>query len=81
MVERRSIKRQAAALYGRLAYGPELELAECVVRDVTTTGAMLIVRPNTKTPETFDLLIGTGGPMRPCRLVWRQGLNAGVRFT
>lgn len=80
MVERRSIKRQQAILSGRLLFGIGQAVVECGVRDVTTTGALLIVRPELETPDRFDLLIGTGGQMRPCMLIWRKGLSVGVQF-
>ena len=54
---------------------------DCVVRDVTNSGAGLEV-PNTNgLPETLDLTLDAGHSVRPSRVVWRKLNRAGVKFS
>jgi hypothetical protein len=52
---------------------------DCVVRDISETGARLSVESSVGIPETFHLSFD-GAPMRSCRLVWRKASQIGVTF-
>ncbi|WP_162501418.1 PilZ domain-containing protein [Methylobacterium crusticola] len=80
MAERRHIKRQPTSLRGRLILEVGRDVLECRVLDVTTVGANLEVPERVAVPARFDLLIGSGGTMRPCTIVWRRSDRIGVRF-
>src|SRR5262245_35614464 len=52
----------------------------CVVRDLSDTGARLRVEGSMTVPDTFELLIPLDGFEAPCQVVWRKGGEVGVRF-
>lgn len=53
---------------------------DCLVRDLSHTGALLEFATPTKLPAEFRLRILVMGAEAPVELVWQRGLKAGVRF-
>jgi hypothetical protein len=53
---------------------------DCTVRDLSETGACLIVPSQVGIPETFLLLMRDGKSKQPCRVAWRSGNRIGVAF-
>ena len=52
----------------------------CIVRDLSSKGAKLEVRFNAPpVPDRFELNIPQA-LKQPCRVVWREGRQIGVRF-
>jgi hypothetical protein len=52
----------------------------CVVRDLSVTGASLEVSNAAGIPERFILVMPGDGLHLPCRTVWRKGHGIGVTF-
>ena len=53
----------------------------CELSDASDTGARLDVEDSKIIPDTFKLLLaGNGSAQRPCRVVWRQPQQVGVKF-
>jgi hypothetical protein len=53
----------------------------CAIADISATGARLVLAKECELPERFILLLTRRGEARRhCRLVWRDGLAAGVEF-
>ena len=53
----------------------------CLISDVSEHGARLVLENDDELPERFVLLLSTGGDVRRrCRVVWRNGLVAGIAF-
>jgi hypothetical protein len=53
----------------------------CAIADISATGARLVLQNECELPERFILLLTPSGEARRhCRLVWRNGLAAGVAF-
>jgi hypothetical protein len=52
---------------------------DCVVRNISETGAALEVESPVGIPENFVLSRGDE-ISRPCRVVWRKATRIGVRF-
>jgi hypothetical protein len=53
----------------------------CAIADISDTGARIILQAECELPERFILLLTRSGEARRhCRLVWRNGLSAGVAF-
>jgi hypothetical protein len=53
-------------------------LHECVLFDVSQTGAKVIVQVANDIPDEFILLLGK--TYRKCRVVWKKDRQMGVRF-
>jgi PilZ domain len=53
----------------------------CAIADISDTGARIMLEAECELPERFILLLTRSGEARRhCRLVWRDGLAAGVAF-
>ena len=53
----------------------------CAISDISEIGARIVLEAECELPERFILLLTpTGEARRHCRLVWRNGLTAGVEF-
>ena len=53
---------------------------ECLVWDVSATGAQLELAPEVIVPDRFTLQVTAYEPPRRCRVVRREGRRLGVRF-
>jgi hypothetical protein len=56
-------------------------LLDCVIRDLSDTGARLEFAGPTELPKEFRLLIVSTNMFIPAELAWQRGLLAGIRFT
>ena len=52
----------------------------CLVRNISISGAALDVTDPLDIPERFDLVFKADGTHIPCHVVWRQGEQIGVAF-
>jgi hypothetical protein len=53
----------------------------CEIADISETGARIVLEKDEELPVRFVLLLSTSGDARRvCRLIWRDGLTAGVAF-
>ena len=79
MQERRRLGRSRVLKSAKFVVGTS-SVVDCVVRNLTNTGARIAV-PNTATlPENLVLTFDGGRSLRPCRLVWRRLGETGVEF-
>ncbi|MBV9568344.1 MAG: PilZ domain-containing protein [Hyphomicrobiales bacterium] len=53
---------------------------DCIVRDISPTGAKLEVDRAHVLPQEFDLEVPQRSAVYPCELKWRKENAAGVRF-
>ncbi|MEQ1717044.1 MAG: PilZ domain-containing protein [Hyphomicrobium sp.] len=65
---------------GMIAYNERHVTLPCGVRDMSQSGARLTVTGSISAPDTFELLIELDGMEVPCEVVWRRGMELGVRF-
>lgn len=79
--ERRALVRLRTLQRGRICYGLHHAMSfDCVIRNLTASGAMLRVSANQAVPERFTLLHIPAGMAFEARLSWRRGDDAGVEF-
>jgi hypothetical protein len=76
---RRSPRRRAF-LGGRVHYKGLSSSADCLIRDVSATGARIAFTDPTPLPDHFELEVLSTGERRKARLVWTRGLLAGVEY-
>ena len=57
---------------GKVAYSERHVTIECLVRDMSATGARLRVEGSVTAPDTFELLIPLDGLEANCQVVWRR---------
>jgi hypothetical protein len=53
---------------------------DCVVRNISSTGALLTLDEAAHLPREFGVRIGETKELRPARLVYRRGMLAGIHF-
>ena len=53
---------------------------DCTIRNLSDTGACLLVASPVGIPDDFDLVLGDGGATKHCRVEWRSGNKIGVSF-
>ena len=78
--ERRKSRRVPRVGHAALVSLTDDAIVECVVHDVSTTGARIWVEDPELVPDYFKLKI-PGAPAIPrCRVRWRSGQDLGVAF-
>ena len=53
---------------------------DCVIRDLSVTGAALEVMDQASIPKHFNLVVPEDSLKLPCAIVWRRGFRIGVIF-
>jgi hypothetical protein len=53
---------------------------DCIVRNLSNTGAALDVTSPIGIPDRFTLVLPTDGLHMPCHVVWRKQRRLGVAF-
>jgi hypothetical protein len=62
------------------AFNSRNSVINCVVRDLSESGARLRFDGLFRPPHEFDLLIPTGRRHHACEVAWRSQQDIGVRF-
>ena len=79
--EKRRSKRKALKYPARIDAGDGTAFRECMLCDVSESGARVLLKVRENVPERFTLLLGTeGAAPRLCEVVWRDGAELGLRF-
>jgi hypothetical protein len=78
MEERRQHQRIRTFKSGTISTGAGS--TECLVRNVSKTGACLELENPASIPEKFKLIIKPDNVFRTCKVVWRTDRRIGVRF-
>ncbi|MBP0616816.1 PilZ domain-containing protein [Jiella sp. KSK16Y-1] len=53
---------------------------DCIVRNVSATGALLTIDDSVHLPKEFRIRIGEEQANRPAELIYRRSMFAGIRF-
>jgi hypothetical protein len=80
MSDLRSASRVRSLLGARIVFNNRFSTVDCVVRDISASGAKLLVTGANMLPEEFELEIPQKGRKHRVRLVWRRGDVCGVQF-
>jgi hypothetical protein len=64
MQERREYQRQRTLLGGRIAFNNRYSALDCLVRNMSQNGAMLVFEDSVMVPNEFDLMIPQKGESR-----------------
>ncbi len=80
MSERRLISRKRSLLQGRIFYNNRRSSVDCLIRDISDTGAKLKFSESVGVPETMELYIPNKEEIRRARVQWRAGGEMGVVF-
>ena len=79
MDEHRRSARRRTLKGGTILFGTTTTI-ECIIRNMSETGAALEVESQAGIPDSFTLLIKPERIKRDCQVAWRSGKRIGVRF-
>jgi PilZ domain-containing protein len=77
--ERRKVTRSRVLKGAKIIIGSASTI-NCVVRNVTNSGARIQIANTVDLPETLDLTLDAGFTIRPCRVAWRSVTESGLQF-
>jgi hypothetical protein len=77
--EKRRAQRRRVLKDGTIAFGGLG--VPCTVRDISDSGAALVVNAESDIPKEFLLAVVSSSLIRKCRMVWRQGSRLGAVFS
>jgi hypothetical protein len=78
--EPRNSPRQRSLMGASLSFHNGRSTVDCLVRNISESGARLSVSPAVSLPQTIELLIPQKGMTRAARVVWRSESEVGVAF-
>jgi PilZ domain len=78
MVETRIAPRYRVTKPAKIDHGGDK--IECVIRDISATGAAIEISNLVRIPDTFVLIIPEDRLRLNCRVVWRKEFRIGVTF-
>jgi hypothetical protein len=81
LLDNRKRVRRPSRIPAKLVSGGDLSGRDCVVLDISETGARVAINAAQDMPDQFTILFTAGGhPFRRCYVVWRKDAQLGVRF-
>jgi PilZ domain-containing protein len=81
MTEHRRAARQRRFAAGKIELGHVGGGVGCMIRNLSSTGALLEIGAPTDLPDKFVLVVLSNHKRQNCEVVWRQRYRYGVAFT
>jgi hypothetical protein len=78
MVETRRAPRFKVSKPARIGDGKNA--TQCIIRDLSVTGAALEIESQSDVPDTFTLIVPEDNLVLPSCVVWRRGYRVGIAF-
>jgi len=78
--ERRISLRRRTYKVARMGFDGGRAVINCLIRNLSETGACLGVESPVGIPDEFNLVFESGEPSRMCRVMWRKAKLIGVAF-
>jgi hypothetical protein len=80
MDEKRKRSRRRVLKEGKIIFADGMRLIDCTIRDLSESGARLLIANSVSVPETFRLFEKSSGMVYPASVAWRQPSAIGVKF-
>ena len=80
MSEKRSAPRTRSFLKGKAIFNNRQSTLDCLIRDISATGARLEVSNAVLLPDSFDLYVPQKEMTQRARITWRASGEIGVEF-
>ena len=77
-MEKRASPRKTVLMSGAIEFASGT--VNCLIRDISISGAALDVTNPVEIPERFNLVFKADGTHIPCHVIRRQGEQVGVAF-
>jgi hypothetical protein len=75
---RRIVQRRRIFKTGQIVFGSSA--IDCIVRDLSATGARVAVQSPLWFPDSFTLVITSDGSSRKAHVAWKKGGQIGIAF-
>jgi hypothetical protein len=79
-MEKRREPRKRTLKRGRLVFNDGRSVIDCVVRNLSPSGALLVLPSLLGIPQEFDLHIDSNRNCRAARIIWKGDGKIGVEF-
>ena len=79
-VERRQTSRQKSFLRGSIHFNNRRSVVDCLIRDISPSGARLVFSDTVTTPDVLELYIPQKEQTLRVSVIWRHGQELGVAF-
>ena len=76
--ERRHGQRRRTLFAGKIVFNQRSSVLNCVVRNLSDSGACLEIDSTIACPDRFELVIETANVRAEYQVVWRRGKRSGV---
>ena len=80
MDEKRKTARRRVLKEGKIIFADGMRLIDCTIRDMSESGARLLIANTIGLPDTFHLFEKSSRMVYPATVAWRQSNAVGVRF-
>jgi hypothetical protein len=80
MDEHRKEPRSRALKTGKIIFNNRFSVVDCTVRNLSPSGAKLVVGDQAAVPDEFELTFPADGSSRACRVMGRRMNEIGVAF-
>jgi hypothetical protein len=80
MTDKRTSPRLRSFLKGRVIFNGGQNSLDCLIRDMSTTGARLELSESVTLPDRFDLYLPHRDETSKVHIQWRRGAQLGVAF-
>ena len=80
MDEKRKAPRRRVLKEGKIVFDEGRCVLDCTIRDMSDSGARLLIATTVGVPERFHLFEKSSGLLFPARLAWRQANVLGIEF-
>jgi len=81
MEERRKQSRRRVLKEGKIVFADGLRVLDCVIRDMSESGAKLLIANTVSLPDAFYLFEKSSSLLYPASVAWRQPNSIGVEFS
>ena len=78
--ERRIAPRMRVLKRAKIVFNNGFSTFDCIVRNISATGALLTIDDSVQLPKDFRMRIGDEPTLRPAELIYRRSMFAGIRF-
>ena len=79
--ELRITRRKKVLKAGKILVPGNLSVVDCTIRDMSETGARIVVGDQAAVPSEFRLVVPMDNIMREAVVKWRRGELLGIAFT
>ncbi len=78
--ERRKQTRMRTYKTAKIAFNGQRSVLDCLVRNLSSHGALLQIATPVGVPEDFDLVFDGDGTVKAAHVIWRSENKIGVNF-